>query len=477
MRAKLIIVACITFCTPLLAQDAICPADYYPIAVGIEREYQGNDSTTTETVDRIEGGLFVIVDDTGIETYWSSDDQGMKVHKFYLPDQEPELQWSFFDPPITRYPYNMEIGVEYEDRALLDIPGISDLTTNVQFDSTFEGIEDHTVGDRTYPLCAKITTRDASRSVFLSQVIVTAVTDSTEWWAWGIGPVERQSHIVTWDIINGTSEEWITAKLIRCTLLEDDPPDLQIVQPTTHPVYGTDTSTIDVSCTASDDSRVMKLTWQDDQGHSGQGTLDGDWRLTAIPLVEGENPITLTAWDSCGNTSTAVLTVYRISFASLSPQACHEGESLQAIQLTGSGFPADVLIELTHDDETVVATNVQVSGGGTSVEFDLDLQSCGAQSWDLIIKHPSHVELATLPGGFQTLPLTVTDVDRTLDSAIAISWTTCPARSYQVWVAPAPDGEWELAATISSQGQATSWQDAPPQEMSRRFYRFSPVPF
>jgi len=477
MRATFSIAVCLTLSSSVWAQDAICPADYYPFAVGVEWAYEEDGTVTTEGVTGIQDGLFVLQDDSGAETFWSSDAEGIKVHKIYLPDQEPELQWSYFVPPITRFPYSMELDVEHEDRGLLDIPGIDDLITYVQFNATFVGFEDRVVGDRTYPLCAKITTRDASRSDFMDLgTIARAITTTTEWWAWGIGPVEIQSHVVAWDFMGGETEEWSTVTLSQCTLIEDNPPLVQVTQPTTEDIYGTAAGSIAISCLASDDSRVMKISWQDDHGHDGLAALNGDWQIADIPLEAGKNVVTVTAWDSCGNTSADVLTVYSVSIGDRSPALCHEGESLNDIQLTGYGFPEDALVELSHNGQTIAAANVRVSGAGTLLEFDVDLRDSGVCSWDVVLKHSSQIELATLPGCFRTFSLAVTEVYRTPGFGITISWTSIVDRSYQVWAAPTMDGQWELADSILSHAETTSWEDVSAQDPLQRFYRVTPAP-
>jgi hypothetical protein len=351
----------------------------------------------------------------------------------------------------------------------------------VQFRATFEGIEDHFVKidvklQRTYPLCARIVTRQATETVFFGQKIMSTIIESTEWWGWGIGPVEQQMHIVTWDIINGEAEEWITLELFSSNLLEDNPPEMHVTQPTAEPVYGTDADGIGIAGIASDNSRIMKIGWEDDRGHAGLATINGDWQIAAVPLVDGENVVTVTAWDSCGNTTTCVLTVYRISCTSASPSLCHEGEILEGVQLRGSGFPEGALVELRHNEETVAATNVQVSSGGAMLAFDVDLSGSGARSWDVVIRHLSGVELARLPAGFRTIPLAVAGIRQTAGSGVVLSWTSIADRSYEVWAVSRMNAEWNLADSVPSAGEVTEWEDPSARDSSGRFYRISPVP-
>lgn len=482
MRAKLTLTVCLVFCSSVWPQETICPADYYPLTVGAQWTYldEVSGEATSRIVTGIEAGLIALDDDLGLVTYWSSDAEGLKVHKFYLPDEEPDYQWSYLEPPITRFPHSMEAGRAYTDTSFLNNPGLP-VTTLVQFTATFEAIEDRFVKidvklQRTYPLCARMATRQATETSLAGLKIMTTIIESTEWWAWGIGPVEQHLHVVTWDIISGEAEEWSNLELLSSNLIEDNPPDVRVTQPTSRPVYGTDAASIAISGLAGDDSRVVKIGWEDDHGHSGLAAMNGDWQVADIPLVYGENIITLTAWDSSGNTSTEVFTVFRISIADLSPALCHAGELLTGMQLTGSGLPEGAIVTLRHDRGLISAANVHTSGGGTLVEFDMDFHDSGAYSWDLVIRHSSGVELTRLPGSFQTSPLAVTEIARTPGSGIAISWSSIVDRSYEVWVAPRIDGEWELAASSLSQGEVTTWEDLSRPETSQKFYRIAPVP-
>ncbi len=483
MRAIFALAVCLVFCSSARAQQTIWTADYNPLTLGAQWSYFDQEAGQSDAriVTGIEAGLIAVDDDLGLVTYWSSDAQGLKVHKFYLPDEEPELQWSYLDPPITRFPHSMEAGRAYTDTSFLNNPSLPG-TTIVQFTATFEAIEDRFVKidvklQRTYPLCARMATRQATETSLAGLKIMSTIIESTEWWAWGIGPVEQDLHVVTWDIISGETEEWSNLELLSSSMIEDNSPDVRVTQPTAQPVYGTDAESIGISGIASDDSRVVKIGWEDDHGHSGLAAMNGDWQVADIALVYGENVITLTAWDSSGNTSTEVFTVFRISIGELSPMVCHAGELLEGIWLTGAGFPEDSLVELRRDDETIAAANVQASGGGTLLEFDVDFQDSGVYLWDVVVKHSSGVELARLPGSFQTSPLAVTDTVGTPDCGIAISWASLADRTYEVWAAPRMNGQWELADCVASQGEVTNWEDASAPDSARRFYRISPVPF
>jgi hypothetical protein len=73
---------------------------------------------------------------------------------------------------------------------------------------------------------------------------------------------------------------------------------------------------IDLSGEVSDDRGVMRVAWSNERGGTGnaQATISdwtGPWYWEAddIPLAEGDNLITVTAWDAAGNSEAASLTV------------------------------------------------------------------------------------------------------------------------------------------------------------------------
>jgi hypothetical protein len=476
MLRSLEIAICLLLFSSVCAQDRIQPADYYPILIGAEWEYEDTGTTATEIVTGIEEGLFVLEDADGVKTYLSSDTEGMRLHRFYVPDQDPDLEWSYFDPPLTRYPYEMELGVEYESRSLLVFEGLWDVETFLSYKATFQGFEDHTVGDRTYPLCAKMTIRDASRSVFLEETIMTTVTDTTEWLAWGVGAVEKQSHITSWNILNGNSEEWIELRLIRCSFLEENVPILSFTSPSAVPAYMTEASSVFIAGDASDDSRLMRVTWEDDKGNNGLATLNGGWEIGDVALEWGKAAFTLCAWDSCGNVATEVLTIYRMTINEPPHNCCHESEMLGVVQLSGQGLVEDLVVELTCDDKTFCATNCQILEGGTVLQFDIDLKNSGAGMWDMVIRDPSQAELVRFANCVETASFRITEMREADVPAVFLSWTSLPDRNYEVWSAADLGGQWEIVGTVPSQGSNTNTQVSPAALSTCCFFKILALP-
>jgi hypothetical protein len=74
--------------------------------------------------------------------------------------------------------------------------------------------------------------------------------------------------------------------------------------------YSTNSSSLTISGSSSDDVGVVNVTWSNNRGGSGIATVEGgSWSISSIPLHEGSNVITVTAKDAANNSATATITV------------------------------------------------------------------------------------------------------------------------------------------------------------------------
>lgn len=87
-------------------------------------------------------------------------------------------------------------------------------------------------------------------------------------------------------------------------------PSIAITSPTSSPTYNTTNASINLSGTASDNTGVSLITWENFYGY-GIGTASGtnNWSITGIPLHLGDNYLFITAYDLAGNSTEADLTV------------------------------------------------------------------------------------------------------------------------------------------------------------------------
>ena len=95
--------------------------------------------------------------------------------------------------------------------------------------------------------------------------------------------------------------------------LDTTAPLVTIKSPTTRSKFRTNNSSINLSGSASDNVGVSQVNWINSQGGNGTASGTSSWSVSTIPLLGGENILTITAKDATGNQSTDKLTVVRKS--------------------------------------------------------------------------------------------------------------------------------------------------------------------
>jgi hypothetical protein len=86
-------------------------------------------------------------------------------------------------------------------------------------------------------------------------------------------------------------------------------PSLQIQSPAG--LYSTSAASVSVAGTARDSSGVREVTWSSTGGGAGIAVGTATWRIESVPLLVGDNTITITAMDEAGNTSRRKIQVTR----------------------------------------------------------------------------------------------------------------------------------------------------------------------
>ncbi|WP_051185055.1 S8 family serine peptidase [Desulfatiglans anilini] len=87
------------------------------------------------------------------------------------------------------------------------------------------------------------------------------------------------------------------------------PPMVEILSPTSEPSCRSAESPVTIAGRASDDSGIAYVTWQNDRGGSGPAEGGANWSIPAMQLQEGENQITVTAWDTANNQGKAIILI------------------------------------------------------------------------------------------------------------------------------------------------------------------------
>jgi len=87
-------------------------------------------------------------------------------------------------------------------------------------------------------------------------------------------------------------------------------PNLTITNPSTTSV-STQRSTITIIGTSQDNGGVAEVSWSNSTGPSGIATGTTNWSTGEIPLLVGDNRITIRAKDAAGNVGWRALVVTR----------------------------------------------------------------------------------------------------------------------------------------------------------------------
>jgi len=96
---------------------------------------------------------------------------------------------------------------------------------------------------------------------------------------------------------------------VTYTEVDTTAPVVTITSPTAGTTHGVETSSLNISGTASDAEGVTQVAWSNSRGGSGTASGTNSWSATGITLGEGENLITVTVSDEAGNKSYDSLTV------------------------------------------------------------------------------------------------------------------------------------------------------------------------
>jgi hypothetical protein len=111
--------------------------------------------------------------------------------------------------------------------------------------------------------------------------------------------------------------------LLGVTYSSGSAPLIAILSPTPEGAYESSSGTINLAGGASGSPALDRVTWANDRGGSGTATGTLSWSVRGIALQSGSNRITVTAWDSTGNSSTASIAV---TYNGSGPQSPRETE-------------------------------------------------------------------------------------------------------------------------------------------------------
>ena len=165
-------------------------------------------------------------------------------------------------------------------------------------------------------------------------------TGTTSWTAAGI-VLQSGDNVLTVtarDAAGNTATDVLT---VTYTPPDATAPAVTITGPTANPTLTVTTTPLTISGTASDNVAVTQVNWANDRGGTGTATGTATWSATGIPLLAGDNVLTVTARDAAGNVATDVLTV---TYEPPAPQSglvaafgFNEGSGASVADVSGNG--------------------------------------------------------------------------------------------------------------------------------------------
>ncbi len=135
-------------------------------------------------------------------------------------------------------------------------------------------------------------------------------TGTTNWSVSGI-PLSSGSNVITVTAVDAAGNQGTDTLTVTYTAPSADTsrPTISIATPTTGTSYATSATSLNLGGMAADNVSVSQVRWASDRGASGVATGTTSWSLSGIPLLTGDNVITVTALDAAGNAGTDSLTV------------------------------------------------------------------------------------------------------------------------------------------------------------------------
>ena len=160
-----------------------------------------------------------------------------------------------------------------------------------------------------------------------------------------------------------------TSITMPAAVVVDNPPSIMIAAPVATGTYETTNNSVVMSGTATDDNGVSQVKWSSSRGGNGTATGTATWSIGSIPLYEGTNVLSVTAYDTTGqSTGKSIDVIYHIPDTEKpvvvisSPTVTGDSgfsTSLTSINLAGTASD-------NKDISKVTWTNAATGGSGTA---------------------------------------------------------------------------------------------------------------
>lgn len=162
-------------------------------------------------------------------------------------------------------------------------------------------------------------------------------------------------------------------------------PDVTITAPTQQPTYLTNAATVDLVGTAVGCAGVATVTWSTNRGGSGTCSGTTSWSAAGVPLVEGDNLITVTAQNAQG--VSGVLGTLLVTRDTVAPGVAITAPTASATYSTNA---AAVAISGTADDANGISSVTWTDDRGGSGTCS------GTTSWSTNVSLTPEANLITV---------------------------------------------------------------------------------
>jgi hypothetical protein len=118
---------------------------------------------------------------------------------------------------------------------------------------------------------------------------------------------------------------------------DSESPTILIQEPTAESSYVTLENVISISGSANDDQNLASIEWSSDDNTSGTATGLENWSIQNVTLSDGDNTITITAYDQASNFTSDVITITNNEFTNfygkpfMNPSGIFKDESTEVL--------------------------------------------------------------------------------------------------------------------------------------------------
>ncbi len=199
---------------------------------------------------------------------------------------------------------------------------------------------------------------DLQQITWQSSSGASGTASGTDSWATGAIELTEGQNVITVTAVDAAGNEGTDTLTVTYTAPDTTNPEVAITSPVSADSHSTNTATISLAGTASDNNSLQQVTWTCSTGQSGTATGTTDWTINAIALQEGVNTITVTATDASGNQATDAITISYFAVV----------EGLPVVSVTSSSDDGNTAANTIDND---LSTRWSAYGDGQWIQYDL----------------------------------------------------------------------------------------------------------